>query len=102
MRVPVLRASKAIAARSIRAALLATLASFYFGQPALAKDDDDEPAKPAPAIPNLYLDVRTNYSTVPAGALSIGFGNTGLNPGGMRKVFSAGPGLGRVHFIVTR
>jgi hypothetical protein len=80
MRVPVLRASKAIAARSIRAALFATLASFYFGQPALAKDDDDEPAKPAPAIPNLYLDVRTNYSTVPAGALSIGFGNTGLLP----------------------
>jgi hypothetical protein len=77
MRIPALRASKAAAARSIRAALFATLASFYFGQPAHAKDDgDDESAKPVPAIPNLYLDMRTNYSTVPAGALSIGFGTT--------------------------
>ena len=81
MRIPALRASKAAAARSIRTALFATLASFYFGQPALAKDDgDDELAKQAPTIPNLYLDMRTNYSTVPAGALSIGFANTGLLP----------------------
>ena len=30
-------------------------------------------AKPKPALPNLYLDLRTIYTTVPAGALSIGF-----------------------------
>lgn len=81
MRVPVLRASKATTARLILAALFAVLASFYLCDQVFAKDDDDEEAaKPAPAFPNLYLDMRTNYSTVPAGALSIGFGNTGLLP----------------------
>ena len=41
----------------------------------LAKDNgDDEDATPAkPTLPNLYLDVRTIYTTLPAGALSIGF-----------------------------
>ena len=36
-------------------------------------DDEDDAAKPKPALPNLYLDLRTIYSTVPAGALSFGF-----------------------------
>jgi hypothetical protein len=59
--------------------MLAMLAVACICDPALAKDaDDDEPAKAAPAIPNLYLDLRTNYGTVPAGALSLGFGNTAL------------------------
>ena len=42
---------------------------------ALAKDeDDDEEDAPAkPALPNIYLDMRTIYSTLPAGSLSIGF-----------------------------
>ena len=43
---------------------------------ALAKDEDDEEedaAKTKPALPNVYLDVRTIYSTLPAGSLSIGF-----------------------------
>ena len=34
-------------------------------------DDDDDTAKPK--LPNFYLDMRTIYSTVPAGSLSIGF-----------------------------
>jgi len=38
---------------------------------ALAADTDEE-AKPASAIPNIYLDLRTIYSTVPAGAISVG------------------------------
>ncbi len=81
MRVPVLRASKATAARLIRGVLFAALASFCLCHQVFAKDDDDEEAaKPAPIFPNLYLDMRTNYSTVPAGALSIGFGTTGLLP----------------------
>lgn len=43
---------------------------------ALAADaDDDGATKPASAIPNLYLDLRTTYATVPAGAIAIGFGN---------------------------
>ena len=43
---------------------------------ALAKDEDDEEedaAKTKPALPNVYLDTRTIYSTLPAGSLSIGF-----------------------------
>jgi len=59
--------------------MLAVLAAICLCGPALAGDDDeDEPAASAPAIPNLYLDLRTNYGTVPAGSLSIGFGNTAL------------------------
>lgn len=70
-------------ARSVLSTVLAALISFHFGAPALSKDvgdDDESSAKPPPAIPNLYLDLRTNYGTVPAGALSIGFGNTALLP----------------------
>jgi hypothetical protein len=60
--------------------MLAMLAAACVCGPVLAKDadDDEEPTKAAPAIPNLYLDMRTNYGTVPAGALSLGFGNTAL------------------------
>jgi opacity protein-like surface antigen len=42
-----------------------------------ASDSDDEPAKAA-STPNLYLDLRTYYTTVPAGSLSLGFGNSAL------------------------
>ena len=45
---------------------------------AMAKDDDDQPAKPASTLPNIYLDLRTNYATVPANTLSIGLGNQAL------------------------
>lgn len=41
-----------------------------------ADDGDDEAAKTA--SPNLYLDLRTNYGTFPAGSLSIGFGGFGF------------------------
>ena len=39
--------------------------------------DDDETAKPA--IPNIYLDLRTSYATIPAGTLGLGFGNTSVS-----------------------
>ena len=42
-----------------------------------ADDGDDEAAKAA-STPNLYLDLRTNYGTFPAGSLSIGFGGFGF------------------------
>ena len=42
--------------------------------------DDDESAKAA-STPNLYLDLRTNYGTFPAGSLSIGFGGFGFLAG---------------------
>ena len=46
--------------------------------PAFAGDDEDDAkaAKPASQLPNIYLDMRTNYFTVPAGTLNIGFGNS--------------------------
>jgi opacity protein-like surface antigen len=60
---------------------LAGLLSCYFSGLALSKDKDDgddESAKPASTLPNIYLDLRTNYATVPANALSIGFSNPSL------------------------
>ena len=41
--------------------------------------DDDDPAKAASALPNIYLDLRTNYATVPANTLSIGFSSPSLS-----------------------
>jgi hypothetical protein len=77
---PLTHIPASLLARSLLGALLAMLATACVCGPVLAKDadDDEEPAKAVPAIPNLYLDLRTNYGTVPAGALSIGFGNTAL------------------------
>ncbi|MET4197795.1 hypothetical protein [Bradyrhizobium sp. LA6.12] len=42
-----------------------------------ADDEEDAPAKPA--VPNIYLDLRTIYATIPAGTLGLGFGNTSLS-----------------------
>jgi hypothetical protein len=61
--------------------VLAGLVTLYFSGAALSKDADDgdeQPAKPASEVPNIYLDLRTNYATVPANALSIGFSNPSL------------------------
>jgi hypothetical protein len=44
---------------------------------AFAADEEDAPAKPA--VPNIYLDLRTTYATIPAGTLGLGFGNTSLS-----------------------
>jgi hypothetical protein len=46
---------------------------------ALAKDLDDTTPNAASAVPNLYLDLRTSYSTVPANSLSIGFSSPSLS-----------------------
>ena len=73
------RGSKAKLVRSAWRVALAGLVTFYFSGAALGKDaDDDQPAKPASALPNIYLDLRTNYATVPANTLSIGFSNPSL------------------------
>nr|GAJ31655.1 hypothetical protein BDOA9_0108360 [Bradyrhizobium sp. DOA9] len=42
-----------------------------------ADDEEDKPTKPA--VPNIYLDLRTIYATIPAGTLGLGFGNTSLS-----------------------
>jgi len=65
-----------IGTRPARRLALGVLLSLCFCSLALGKDsgeDDEETAKPKPTLPNFYLDMRTNYSTLPAGALSIGF-----------------------------
>jgi hypothetical protein len=63
-------------ARSAGGAALGVLLTLCLCGLALAKDEDDEEedaAKTKPALPNVYLDMRTIYSTLPAGSLSIGF-----------------------------
>ncbi|MDA9475191.1 hypothetical protein XI03_11930 [Bradyrhizobium sp. CCBAU 65884] len=42
-----------------------------------AEAEEGAPAKAA--VPNIYLDLRTTYATIPAGALGLGFGNTSLS-----------------------
>ncbi|MBR0793655.1 hypothetical protein JQ631_31635 [Bradyrhizobium manausense] len=44
---------------------------------ACATEDEHIPAKPG--VPNIYLDLRTTYATIPAGTLGLGFGNTSLS-----------------------
>src|SRR4051794_12527861 len=48
--------------------------------PALAQDPSDSNGGSGPTSwPNVYLDLRTNYATVPANTLSIGFSNPSLS-----------------------
>jgi hypothetical protein len=75
-------ASKARLARPAFRAALVGMVSLSLSGIALSKDKDDgdDPsAKTDPALPNIYLDLRTNYATVPANTLSIGFGNSSLS-----------------------
>jgi hypothetical protein len=52
----------------------------FFSDVVQSKDnDDDSSAKASSALPNIYLDLRTNYATLPANTLSIGFSNTSLS-----------------------
>ncbi|MBW7971802.1 hypothetical protein [Bradyrhizobium sp. BR 10289] len=46
---------------------------------ACAADEEDEDAPAKPDVPNIYLDLRTTYATIPAGTLGLGFGNTSLS-----------------------
>lgn len=39
--------------------------------------EEDEPAKPS--APNVYLDMRTTYATIPAGTLGLGFGSSSIS-----------------------
>jgi len=61
--------------RSAAGAALGVLMTLSLCGVAVANDDDneEETAEAAPALPNVYLDMRTIYSTLPAGTLSIGF-----------------------------
>jgi hypothetical protein len=55
----------------------AALLCICFGGSALAGDDDDADGS-SKGPPNIYLDMRTAYASVPAGALPTGFGNPAL------------------------
>jgi hypothetical protein len=62
-------------ARASCLVLLGALASSGLSDLARGADLDGDAAKAAPAWPTTYLDLRTIYSRVPAGSLSIGFSN---------------------------
>jgi hypothetical protein len=57
------------------------LALLTFSDLALGKDKDDgdDPSAKAAWAPNVYLDLRTTYATIPADTLSIGLGNPSLS-----------------------
>jgi hypothetical protein len=55
------------------------LASLAISASAAFSADDEEDTPANPAVPNLYLDLRTTYASVPAGALGLGFGTTSLS-----------------------
>lgn len=61
--------------QALRAAAMGLLCLTISAGAAFAADD--APAKPA--VPNIYLDLRTIYATIPAGTLGLGFGNTSLS-----------------------
>ena len=46
---------------------------------AAVADEAEEDAPAKPALPNIYLDLRTIYAAIPAGTLGLGFGNTSLS-----------------------
>jgi hypothetical protein len=59
--------------------MLALVLTACWGGTAFAADDGDEDeVKAAPLFPTTYLDLRTNYNTVPANSLSLGFSGPGL------------------------
>lgn len=64
---------QALRVAALAGACLATTAA----NAVAADDDEDTPAKPA--VPNIYLDLRTNYATIPANTFGLGFGNTSLS-----------------------
>lgn len=71
-----------IGGRAVLAALIWTgLGGLAFGGDA----DDDAGSSQAP--PNVYLDMRTNYASVPAGSLPIGLGGSALFTALHRIVF---------------
>nr|WP_271531203.1 hypothetical protein [Bradyrhizobium sp. CCBAU 25338] len=63
----------ALRAVALGLACLTVSASAAFANEA----EEDAPAKPT--VPNIYLDLRTSYATIPAGTLGLGFGTTSLS-----------------------
>ena len=72
--------ARAARVRPVCRVAFAGLVLVFFSGFALGKDadDGDDESVKAASTPNLYLDLRTNYGTFPAGSLSIGFGGFGF------------------------
>src|SRR5216110_283744 len=69
------RAGTDIRRRQVRAASrVAIVALAVMCNSQVFAGDDADSATP-PALPNVYFDLRTNYATLPANSLSIGFGH---------------------------
>jgi hypothetical protein len=58
---------------------LCAFASIGISASAQGADADSDSAKAASSLPTTYLDLRTNYATLPANTLSIGFSNPSLS-----------------------
>jgi len=76
------RSVKVTLAGGICRAVLAGLVILGLSGVALSKDKQDSDGSstvPDSTLPNIYLDLRTNYATVPANTLSIGFGGSSFS-----------------------
>jgi hypothetical protein len=76
------RSEKATLAGGTCRAVLAGLLMLYLAGAAMGKDKQDgdgSATAPDSTLPNIYLDLRTNYATVPANTLSIGFGGSSFS-----------------------
>jgi hypothetical protein len=65
--------------RASSVAFLGAIGLFCFSGFAHGADLDEDAAKPASSWPNIYLDLRTSYSLVPANTLSLGFSSPSLS-----------------------
>jgi opacity protein-like surface antigen len=62
-------------ARPVRVVMLGLLAVIGSFGVARASDDDSEPSETKSKLPNIYLDLNTQYTSVPPNTLAIGFRN---------------------------
>jgi hypothetical protein len=65
--------------RAWRFFALGAFVSIGFSEPARSADVDSDPAKAASSLPNIYLDLRTMYTSVSGNALPVGFSNPSLS-----------------------
>jgi hypothetical protein len=65
--------------RTAYLAFAVTFGSVGFSDVAHGADPGSDNAATATSLPNIYLDMRTTYSSVPANTLSIGFSNPSLS-----------------------
>jgi len=69
---------RVILSACLKAALAALLCVCFSGLGLANDDDNDASSNDASKTPNIYLDMRTSYASVPAGSLSIGFSSPAL------------------------